>query len=280
MLSAYPRYVDEFLSAKPLTASLFDEIISSGRAVVGGDVLVNEHFNPMVEWIYDRISESVNASSLEVDQVKLFIGELSVFARYNSTFLLRAADTMRAFCPELAQELTRNLLEEGGERGKLPAHYVIFTGALIKDLAFRVNGWMPRARSTQTLVSLIDILAWSNCPSTVLGMYYATEAVATRETEQLRELTNQFGTLRGLDIEQNLPHLDFYYDMHLDPEHDAASDGVAVETGHQEGIAYFVTNADTFNFLQPQIVDGFLQMLNPFVDQWSELCQLGHSGRC
>jgi len=181
---------------------------------------------------------------------------------------------MRAYCPELAQELTRNFLEEGGERGKLPAHYVIFTGALIKDLTFRVNGWMPRARSTQTLLSLIDILAWSNCPSTVLGMYYATEAVATRETEQLRELTNRFGSLLGLDISQELSNLDFYYDMHLDSEHDAASDGVAVETGHQEGIAYFITNADTFNFLQPQIVDGFLQMLSPFSDQWMELSYL------
>ena len=277
MLSFYPRLVDECLSARPETASLFDEIISSGRAIVGGDVLVNEHFNPMVEWIYDKISESVNVRSLKVDQVKLFIGELSIFARYNSTFLLRAADTMRAFCPELAQELTRNFLEEGGERGKLPAHYVIFTGALIKDLGFRVNGWMPRANSTQTLLSLIDILAWSNCPSTVLGMYYATEAVATRETELLRDLTNQFRSLRSIDIEQKLPHLDFYYNMHLDPKHDAASTGVAAETGHQEGIAYFVKNASTFNFLQPQIVDGFLQMLSPFSDQWTELSTLAHS---
>lgn len=159
MLSVYPRLVDECLNAKPETASLFDQIISSGHAVVGGDVLVNEHFNPMIKWIYDKISDSVNADTLDAEQVRLFIGEISIFARYNSTFLLRTADTVRTFCPELAQELTRNLLEEGGERGKLPAHYVIFTGALIKDLAFRVNGWMPRARATQTLLSLIDILA-------------------------------------------------------------------------------------------------------------------------
>lgn len=277
MLSTYPRIVDECLNTKPETASLFDEIISSGHAIVDGDKLVNEHFNPMVEWIYDRISESVNASSLNVEQVKLFIGELSVFARYNSTFLLRAANTIRAFCSELAQELTRNFLEEGGERGKLPAHYVIFTGALIKDLKFRVNGWMPRAKSTQTLLSLIDILSWSHCPSTILGMYYATEAVATRETEQLRELTNRFGALLKLDISRDLPNLDFYYDMHLDHEHEAASDGVAVETGHQEGIAYFIKNADTFHFLQPQIVDGFLQMLYPFADQWAELSFLAQS---
>lgn len=274
MKSNYPRLVDECLTAMPKTSSLFNEIISSGQAVVDGNVLVNEHFNPMVEWIYDKISESVKASSLEIEQLKLFIGELSIFARYNSTFLLRAADTMRTYCPELAQELTRNFLEEGGERGKLPAHYVIFTGALIKDLKLRVNGWMPRATSTQTLLSLIDILAWSNCPSTILGMYYATEAVATRETEQLRELTNRFGVLLDLNILKDLQNLDFYYHMHLDPEHDAASDGIAVETGHQEGIAHFITNAGTFNFMQPQIVDGFLQMLNPFADQWAELSYL------
>jgi len=271
VISAYPRLVDKCLIAKPETASLFDEIISSGHAVVSGDVLINEHFNPMVEWIYDKISESVNAGTLDAEQVKLFIGEISIFARYNSTFLLRAADTVRFFCPELAQELTRNLLEEGGERGKLPSHYVIFTGALIKDLAFRVNGWMPRARATQTLLSLIDILAWSNCPSTILGMYYATEAVATRETEQLRVLTNRLGVLLNRDISTELPNLDFYYDMHLDPKHDAANNGVAVEAGHQEGIACFIKKAEMFNFLQPQIVDGFLQMIYPFSDQWAEI---------
>jgi len=86
MPSTYPRLVEECLIARHETSSLFNEIISSGQAVVDGHVLVNEHFNPMVEWIYDKISESVNSSSLEVDQVKLFIGELSIFARYNSTF--------------------------------------------------------------------------------------------------------------------------------------------------------------------------------------------------
>ena len=274
VLDLYPRFVDEFLNTNLETASLFNEIISSGSKIVDGDILVNEHFNPMVEWIYDRIEESVNARSLNVEQVKLFVGELSVFARYNSTFLLRAADTIRPFCSELAQELTRNYLEEGGERGKLPAHYVIFSGALIKDLNFRVNGWMPRARSTQTLLSMIDILSWSHCPSTILGMYYATEAVATRETEQIRKLTDQFGTLLNFGISKEMPNLDFYYDMHLDHEHEAASDGVAVETGHQEGIAHFIDNSDMFNFLQPQIVDGFLQMLYPFVDQWAEMSYL------
>lgn len=275
----YPRFVDEYLDATPETASLFNEIFSAGRAIVKGDVLVDEHLNPMVEWIYDRIFSCVNAKSLDVDQVKLFIGELSVFARYNSTFLLRSAEAVRGYCPEFAHELTRNFLEEGGEKGKLPAHYVIFTGALIQDLGFRVNGWMPRARSTQTLLSLIDILAWSSCPSTILGMYYATEAVATRETEQIRALTNSLGILLGRDVSKELPNLNFYYDMHLDPKHDAASNGIAVESGHKDGIAYFIRNAEEFNFFQPQIVDGFLQMLYPFSDQWAELACLAHLSR-
>lgn len=279
VLSAFPRLVDECLDAKPETASLFDKILSSGHKEVDGDALVREHFRPVVDWIYDKISEMVCAKSLNIPQAKLFIGELSIFARYNSTFLLRAADTVRPFCPELAQEFTRNLLEEGGERGKLPAHYLIFTGALIKDLGFRVNGWMPRAKSTLALLSLIDILAWSNCPSTVLGMYYATEAVATRETQQLQELTNQLCCLQGHNIQRSLPNLDFYYDMHLDPQHKAASSGVAVETGHQEGIEHFILHSELFNFNQPKVVDGFLQMLHPFADQWAELSYLAHSQR-
>jgi hypothetical protein len=60
-----------------------------------------------------------------------------------------------------------------------------------------------------------------------------------------------------------------HYKMHLDEGHEAATASVAVEQGHQEGIAKFVKDAELFGFLQPQIIDGFLQMLYPFSDQWT-----------
>ncbi len=261
--------VDEYLAQHQSTDRVFNETIVSGSAVVSGTELVVDHFDPMTEWIYTRIREIVDASSVGEDAARLYIGELSFFARYNSTLLLRAADNVRGFCPELAHEFLRNFLEEGGERGKLPAHYVIFSGALIHDLGFRVNGWLPRTPTTLALSSIIDLLAWSHCPSTILGMYYATEAVAVAETEQLRELTDRLGDLLGRGTGKGLSKLDYYYRMHLDEGHEAATNGVAVEQGHQEGIAQFIKQADLFGFLQPQIIDGFLQMLYPFSDQWT-----------
>lgn len=48
-------------------------------------------------------------------------------------------------------------------------------------------------------------------------------------------------------------------------------DKVAVERGHQDGIAHFVRLAPLFGLLQPQIIGGFLQMLTPFVNQWLKL---------
>lgn len=56
--------------------------------------------------------------------------------------------------------------------------------------------------------------------------------------------------------------------MHLDDAHEAATFGVPVERGHQDGIARFIIDREKFGFSQPQIVDGFLQMLGPFVEQW------------
>lgn len=271
MYRNFPSLVDEALAQATSTRQVFEQAISDGQAVISGDELTTEHLDPLIEHLYQQIWQLVDPGSLTAEQARLYIGELSVFARYNSTLLLRAADTVRGFCPELAQELTRNYLEEGGERGKLPAHYVVFSGALIADLGFRVNGWIPRATSTRSLVSLIDVLAWSHCPSTILGMYYATEAVAIAETRLLQAITDRLGVVLGRGQGTDLPRLHDYYRMHLDEEHDAANGKVAVEQGHQDGIAHFVRRAQLFGFLQPQVIDGFLQMLTPFVDQWVEL---------
>lgn len=262
-----------YLKSNPFTSDVLDKIIISGEKVVSGDELVNKHFNPMIEFLYKKIEQKVDASNLSIMEASFFIGELSVFARYNSTFLLRASETIRAYCPELSHELLRNFLEEGGERGKLPAHYVIYSGALLNDLGVRVNGWIPRAHTTLALTSIIDVLSWSHCPSTILGMYYAVEAVAISETEMLKSLTERIAFLKSINIAEQ-GNLNFYYEMHLDELHEAASDGLSVELGHQEGIAYFIRNSEQFNFSQPQIVDGFLQMLNLFVEQWMEVSAL------
>lgn len=121
---------------------------------------------------------------------------------------------------------------------------------------------------------------WSHCPSTVLGMYYATEAIAIAETLLLQNITNRLGQITGQGTGNSLKKLDFYYRMHLDETHSAATDNVAVERGHQEGITRFIRDADLFHFQQPQIVDGFLQMLTPFVDQWVEIHHLTRTDHC
>ena len=271
MYRNFPDLVGTYLANTLGTARVFDSALMSGSEVISGRKLLDNHLNPMVDAIYKDIATAVNVDKLDANQATLFIGELSVFARFNSTFLLRAADTVRSFCPELAQEFMRNYLEEAGEVGKFPAHYLVFSGALLSDLGLRVNGWSPRAMSTLALTSIIDILSWSHCHSTILGMYYGTEAVATPETRLLQQLTDR---VRLLTDAKNGSKLDYYYRMHLDSEHEAATLGRAVEQGHQEGIAHFIENHDRFGFHQAQIIDGFLQVLQLFVDQWMEVNEL------
>lgn len=265
-----PSKVDQFLEQHHETKKLFELLISE-RTLISGDVLVEEHLDPMIHWIYAQIEQEVSASTLTKEGASFFIKEISVFARYNSQFLLRASQTVSGFCPELAHELLRNHLEEGGERGKLPAHYLVFSSALLKDLGLMVNGYIPQATTTRTLIWLHNVLVHSHCPSTLLGMYYATEAVAISETQQLNQITNRLGELLQKGSGKQLPHLDFYFRMHLDDQHAAATGGQSVEQGHQDGIARFIRHYDLFHFQPALILDGFLQMLGPLVDQWTEL---------
>lgn len=109
----------------------------------------------------------------------MYIEELSVFARYNAQFLKRAATTVEGFCPELAHELRRNHLEEGGERGKVPAHYVLYSNALLSDLGLLVNGHVP-APETHLLITLHQAMIDSHMPSSIAGSYYATRGAGPR----------------------------------------------------------------------------------------------------
>src|SRR5215216_619794 len=73
-LFASTSLVDDYLAQHESTDRVFNEAIVSGRAVVSGAELVVEHFDPMIEWIYTRIRETVAASTIGEDEAKLYIG--------------------------------------------------------------------------------------------------------------------------------------------------------------------------------------------------------------
>jgi len=205
-----------------------------------GDDLVDKNLKPMIDWVYGKIADMVAPKELTAAQALMYIEELSVFARYNAQFLKQAAASVEGFCFELAQELRRNHLEEGGDRGKIPAHYVLYTNALLSDLGVLVNGHVP-APETHVLLTLHDLMVTSHAPSIICGGYYATEGVAIAETEILRDITDRYGELTSEATGSELKNLDFYYKLHLDDDHVAAGvDGLSVEAAHIEGIAQFI----------------------------------------
>jgi hypothetical protein len=254
----------------------FPETKSVVGATLEGDFtdsssLVDEHLAPMMDWVFERITERIAPAALTASQALMFIEELSVFARYNSQFLRLAAESVEGVCFELAQEFRRNHLEEGGERGKVPAHYVLYSTALLKDLGVLVNGHVP-APETNVLLTLHDLLVTSRSPSTICGGYYATEGVAINETVLLKSITDRFGELTVGASGVALKHLDYYYSLHLDDEHEAATvSGLSVEAAHIEGIAQFIRKNGLFGLNLPQICDGFLQIMEGMASWWTQL---------
>ncbi|MET7949115.1 DUF3865 domain-containing protein [Micromonospora sp. NPDC005324] len=236
-----------------------------------GDDLVDKHLAPMIDSVYRRIRDLVDPGTLTQAQARMYIAELAVFARYNAQFLRLAADTVAGFSPELAHELRRNYLEEGGERGKVPAHYILYTNALLKDLGLLVNGHVPAAE-TATLILLHQVMVNSHMPSVIAGGYYATEGVAIAETEILRDITDRYGQLTSQMSGMDLPSLDYYYRLHLDDDHEAAQiGGLSVEAAHIEGLAQFIRNSDLYGFDLPQAVEGFLQIFGGMTHWWTQL---------
>lgn len=244
--------------------------------LTNGNALVTAHLSPMIDWVYGKIADQVGAAELTVDQARMYIEELSVFARYNAQYLKAAATSVEGFCPELAHELRRNHLEEGGERGKVPAHYVLYTNALLSDLGLLVNGHVP-APETETLVNLHQWMVGSHMPSHIAGAYYATEAVAIAETEILRDITNRYGELTIQRSSSDLKNLHYYYELHLDDEHEAAQvGGLSVEAAHIEGLARFIKESELFHIDLPQALDGFLTIAEGMTHWWA---QLAHRAR-
>lgn len=261
--------IHAYLDAHPETRSAVYGTLR-GKFTSGQD-LVEKHLAPMIDWVYGKIAELVDASTLTADQARIYIEELSVFARYNAQFLKQAAASVDGFCPELAHELRRNHLEEGGERGKVPAHYVLYSNALLADLGLMVNGHVP-ASETMKLVGLHQVMVGSHMPSSIAGSYYATEAVAIAETEILRDITDRYGELTCESSGSDLKNLDYYYRLHLDDDHDAAQvDGLSVEASHIEGLAQFIKKSELFNIDLPQALDGFLQILEAMAHWWAQL---------
>jgi hypothetical protein len=261
--------VEEYLTANPETCD-FIQATLLGKPQCGGE-LVDDHLAPMIDAVYRRIRGLVDPGNLSQGQARMYIAELAVFARYNAQFLRLAADTVAGFSPELAHELRRNYLEEGGERGKIPAHYILYTNALLKDLRLLVNGHVP-APETATLVLLHQVMVNSHMPSVIAGGYYATEGVAIAETEILRDITDRYGQLTNQGSGRDLPALDYYYRLHLDDDHEAAQIGsLSVEAAHIEGLAQFIRRSDLFGFDLPQAVEGFLQIFNGMAAWWTQL---------
>lgn len=227
-------------------------------------------------WVYGQIADQVDATALTKGQARMYIEELSVFARYNAQFLKQAANSVEGFCPELAHELRRNHLEEGGERGKVPAHYVLYSNALLSDLGLLVNGHVP-VPETALLVDLHQWMVGSHMPSLIAGAYYATESVAIAETEILRDITNRYGELTIQRSGSELKSLHYYYELHLDDGHEAAQvDGLSVEAAHIEGLARFIKESELFHIDLPQALDGFLQIAEGMTHWWA---QLAHRAR-
>ncbi|WP_159848636.1 DUF3865 domain-containing protein [Nocardia sp. CY41] len=261
--------VHSYLDGHPETKAAITSILLNQPAVSGDD-LVDKHMAPMVAALFEQITAEVSPETLSKTQAAFYIQELSVFARYNSDFLRQAADTVQGGCMELAHEFRRNHLEEGGERGKVPAHYTLYSGALLADLGLLVNGHIP-APETATLVSLHDWLVIGSSVSRICGGYYATEGVAIDETELLRKITDRYAALT-VGAEATTPNLDYYYSLHLDEGHEAAAvEGLSVEAAHIEGIARFIREYRTFGLDLPQIVDGWLQILEGMTFWWSQL---------
>jgi hypothetical protein len=271
MTTATASLVDKYLETNPETRTA---IHCGLQGTFGsGDDLVDRHLVPMIAWVYEQIRELVNPAELNQAQAALYIEQLSVFARHNAQFLRRACNSVEGYLPELAHELYRNFLEEGGERGKVPAHYVLYSNALLSDLGLLVNGKLARPE-TQLLLQAHQLMIDSHMPSLICGGYYATEGVAIAETEILYEITNRYGELTGAGTGDQLKALNYYYQLHLDEDHDAATvEGLSVEAAHIEGIARFIRASELFHVDIPQALDGFLTILQAMAHWWTQLAE-------
>ncbi|MFF6772704.1 DUF3865 domain-containing protein [Streptomyces sp. NPDC012637] len=261
--------VEAYLKANPETRGYIHATLQGTRD--SGDDLVDKHLKPMIDTVYRQIRTLVDPGTLTAAQARMYIAELAVFARHNAQFLRLAAAQVFGSCPALGHEFDRNFLEEGGEPGKVPAHYILYTRALLADLGLLVNGHVP-ADETAKLVLQHQVLVNSHMTSLIAGGYYATEGVAVAETEILREITDRYGELTIQASGAELENLDNYYRLHLDEGHEAAKvGGMSVEEAHIEGLARFIRQSELFHLDLPQAVEGFLQIFNAMAHWWTQL---------
>jgi hypothetical protein len=181
--------IAKFFNENPDSLDVFQEILSKTLHSFNGEELVH-HMNRMIEYVFDIIEKEISPSSLPDSVLLYYMNELSVFARHNSQFLKSAAAHSMDVVPELASEFIRNFLEEGGNV-EIPAHYELYSSALLKDLDVNIVGHYPIS-CTSELVQIIDLLSRSHSPSIICGAFYATEGVAIRETKLLQDITNTY----------------------------------------------------------------------------------------
>ncbi|MEU8544814.1 DUF3865 domain-containing protein [Streptomyces sp. NPDC048717] len=261
--------VEMYLQANPETRGYIHATIQGKRT--SGNDLVDKHLKPMIDTIYRQIRALVDPATLTAPQARMYIAELAVFARHNAQFLRLAAAQVYSACPALGHEFDRNFLEEGGEPGKIPAHYILYTRALITDLGLLVNGHVP-SDETAKLVLQHQILVNSHMTGLIAGGYYATEGVAVAETEILRDITDRYGELTCGTSGAQLESMDHYYRLHLDEDHEAAQvGGLSVEEAHIEGLARFIRQSDLYGLDLPQALEGFLQIFNAMAHWWTQL---------
>ncbi|BBD70919.1 hypothetical protein NIES4072_73320 [Nostoc commune NIES-4072] len=250
--------IEKFFNENSDSWEVFKGIMCGNPQNLNGEELVR-YMDRMIEYTFDIIETEVSPSSLSAPALLHYINELGVFARHNSQFLKFAAAHSMDAVPEMAAEFIRNFLEEGGNV-EIPAHYELYSSALLKDLDINIIGHYPIA-CTSELVQIVDLLSRSHSPSIICGAFYATEGVAIRETKLLRDITNAYAAIRG-KTEANLPNLKFYYDLHLDH---------GVEQGHISGIARFICKYERYGLKLPQICDGFLQGMQAMTMWWTSL---------
>jgi Domain of Unknown Function with PDB structure (DUF3865) len=250
--------IESFFNENNDSLKVFQGILTGCSQDFSGEELVL-HMNLMIKYVFDMIDQETSSTSLSSSALLHYINELGVFARHNSQFLKSASLHSIDCVPEMAAEFIRNFLEEGGNI-EIPAHYELYSSALLKDLDINIVGHYPTT-STNEVVHIIDLLSRSHSPGIICGAFYATEGVAIRETELLQSITNAYAKLNGKTM-KDLPNLKFYYDLHLDH---------GVEQGHISGIAKFICNYKRYGLKLPQVCEGFLQGMQAMTMWWSNL---------
>lgn len=200
-----------------------------------------DSLNEQIAVLFNYVRQRLDFSQIQQFQLAYYMKEHSAFSKRNPSLLGIASQTAAIVLP-LSAELKRNQLEEDGTTdGK--GHYDIYSEGIRRDLGLEVESYEPSDATSQFLNTLLE-LAVNGSPSSVCGVFYATEAAATPELEVFRDLSNLHVQLASL---QPSGMLRDFFDLHLN----------GVEQEHQDGLAVFVRNYKEYGLDPAQIQAGF-----------------------